>query len=227
MKRRISNIGLSVLGACLAFAIPTYAMAIAIDGSFDDWASVAGYGTTGSGVLSGVKLANDTDNLYVLYEYSASTVLDGRTQLFLDTRANGFNGGGWLGLGVDRLVEAGFLYEFTGADAGAWNWAQVGGYLGPLPDPVGAAPPEGEMIEFKIALSDLGLAGDSFKFFAGFSGAYSGASACGVGNWCDPAGFTYTLTKSQPVPEPGSLALVGGVLVAFGFLRLATRRKRA
>jgi hypothetical protein len=81
---------------------------------------------------------------------------------------------------------------------------------------VSSNPPTGTLIEFAISLSDLGLKpGDSFNFVTDYNGQY-GTQDCGLG--C--AGFSYSLTSdATSVPEPGSLALLGSVLVALGFLK--------
>ena len=82
-----------------------------------------------------VFVANDDENLYFRFALLDTTpetpeFFGFRHNVYLDTdrdRETGFYGSGnFLAVGADYLLQGPTLYEFAGADAEAWGWAEVG-----------------------------------------------------------------------------------------------------
>ena len=81
-----------------------------------------------------VFVANDEDNVYFRFGLSDSTPetpepFGFRHNVYLDTDRNrdtGFYGSGsFLAVGADYLLQGATLYQFAGADAETWGWAEV------------------------------------------------------------------------------------------------------
>ena len=99
---------------------------ISIDGSYDDWSSIAAVSTSGSGGLNTLKAGDDNNSLYLF----AASVIGAHYQFYLDTDnnasgSNEFTGSNWSNMGFNYLLEDGNLFQYTGTGTN-WSWSEVG-----------------------------------------------------------------------------------------------------
>jgi hypothetical protein len=247
-KIELVAVGLSLLVSLTAGAVPVQVLnntvadgTITIGGGFTDWNGITAYNVDVSGDTTGavdwaqVAVANDSSYLYFKWTFANPiTIGSDAVNLLIDTDQNTASGVAIGGaLGADVLVQGGTQWDAACTGA-CWSWTNATWMGLDAPNSGAANQFVGSEFELRIALTDLGLP-DAINFvvsgnsvpnedwypnypfpFTDTVGA--GGTSCKVGG-CEY--FTYQLTRS--VPEPGSLALLGSVLVALGVGAIARR----
>ena len=106
---------------------------ITLDGSLDDWASIASVGTgldvpdaPGNDVdLLALKTTHNEDSLYVAYENESPVVLGWSYALYIDADRNAETGYAFGSIGADLLIEGSSAYQYTGTGFD-WSWLYLG-----------------------------------------------------------------------------------------------------
>ncbi|PIB34221.1 hypothetical protein BFP72_01635 [Reichenbachiella sp. 5M10] len=123
-------------------------LSITVDGNTGDWSSVSSISTSGSGGPTGLKVADNSDYLYVLVTGS----IDTNYEVFIDSDNSATAGSNeylytdWPSTGFDFMVENGTLFAHNGQGSG-WSWTSLGAV-----DLVKS----GSVIELAISKSSLG-----------------------------------------------------------------------
>lgn len=151
--------------------------ALTVDGNLADWSALTSFGTDPNDVsgssnlldwLEGWMAHNDT-TLYLAYRNDGNISLSWGQNVYLDTDSNfstGFNNGGYFPVGAEYLIQAGYLYQYTG-NGSTWSWS----YVGDLTTVV-----SGSQAEFSLPRSWIGNPATMDLFFLGENVAYSGGS---------------------------------------------------
>ena len=150
---------------------------ITLDGSLNDWNGLTSFGPDPNDISGSSNLldwlegwiAHDESNFYLAYRNDGPITLSWAYNLYLDTDSNsatGFVSDAAYPIGAEYLIQASFLYKYTG-NGSSWSWS----YVGEL-----TAAVSGNQAEFSLPRNWLGNPPELQLFFLGENVAYSGGS---------------------------------------------------